>query len=333
MPQRRRAMPLALTALLAVTACAGGVAPPAEQGAGTTGTPALPTAPAMTATAGPVAAATIDAATIGTAANPIVMSFVPAGDPGVGAAGGDEIARLLKARTGLAIQADSATSYADIIEAMGTGTAHVGWLPSFAYLLANGKYQVRPILVVERNGSTTATGQIVAGASSGVKSLVDLAGKVFCRPDGLSTAGWIAPSLAMQAAGLDPARLGEVVDTGTDASVVTSVYNLQCDAGATAVDARDLVARDLPDVKGKVVVIATADPIPNDTVSVVAGLPDAVTRKIADGLMALTRTAAGRRALRAAYAVDRLQPIDDTLYDGFRATLSAAGVNPQDYLR
>jgi len=285
------------------------------------------------ATAVPEAVAPIDAATIGTAANPIVMSFVPSGEQEAIATGSDEIKRLLEAETGLVIEANIATSYAAVIEAMGAGNAHVGWMPTFAYLLANEKYGIEPILVVERNGTTTYAGQIVTTPDSGIKAIADLKGKTFCRPDAISTSGWIAPSIAMQKAGITPEDLGEVVDVGNHDNVITAVYNGQCDAGATYEDARDRVEATLPDVKSKVVVIAVSDPIPNDNVSVVAGLPGDVTRKVRDGLLALTQTEAGLQALKTVYSIEKLQTTDDTFYDDFRATLSAAGVDPQDFVK
>ena len=113
----------------------------------------------------------------------------------------------------------------------------------------------------------------------------------------------------------------------TDDGVVKAVYNGDCDAGATFVDARSDVEEELPDVAEKVVVIGTSADIPNDNVSVIATLPPETVEKIKAGLLALLKTEAGAAALKTVYGVETLEPADDTFYDDFRVTLDAAGVD------
>jgi phosphonate transport system substrate-binding protein len=331
---------LAAAAALALAGCSADSQQEIRDAAATQAAAAGPTVQAGLQTALPTlqsaattVAGALGGAGLGTREQPIVMSFVPSGEREAIVTGSEEIKTLLEQETGLVFEPNIATSYAAVIEAMGAGNAQVAWIPTFAYLLAHEKFGVRPVLVVERNGVTTYAGQIIAGADSGIKTVADLKGKKFCRPDALSASGWIAPSIALRKAGLDPADLGQVIDSGTHDGVATAVYNGQCDAGATYEDVRDRVAETLPDIKDKVAVIAVSDPIPNDNVSVAAGLPDELVQKITAGLLALTKTEAGRAALQTVYGIEALQPTDDTYYDDFRATLGAAGVDPQDFVK
>ncbi len=323
------ALALALTLLMgfSVAACGQPAEEPADSG-GITGEQPTAELSATTAEAPTDAAPSGAAATdLGTEANPIVMSFVPSGETEAITAGADEIRDLLEAETGLQFDTNVATSYAAVIEALGAENAHVAWLPTLSYILANQKYGVTPILVVGRYGSTNYASQIITNADSGIKTLADINGKSFCRPDALSTSGWVVPSVMLAAEGVKEADLSNIVDAGGHDGVVKAVYNGDCDAGATFVDARKDVEADLPDVNTKVVVIGTSADIPNDNVSVIAGLPPETVDKIRSGLLAILGTEAGATALKTVYGVETLEPADDTFYDGFRVTLDKAGVD------
>ena len=271
-----------------------------------------------------------DMTDLGTEENPIVMSFVPSGEQEEIVTGGEEIALLLSEETGLVIEPNVATSYAAVIEAMGAGNAHIAWLNTFNYLLAKEKYDVQPMLVTSRYGSTSYAGQIMTREGSGITSLEDLAGKTFCRPDELSTSGWVIPTIMMKAAGVEETDLGKIIDAGSHDGVVTAIYNGDCDAGASYVDARDSIEEDFPDVKTVVTVIAVSDDIPNDNVSYIASLPDDIVAQIKAGLLAIAETDEGKEALKTTYGIEALEEVDDSFYDDFRATLNEAGVNIEE---
>jgi len=295
--------------LLVVAACAP---PPPPQAAGSAAAPAA--APAL-----------------GTADNPLVMSFVPSGDTQEILTGGDAIAKMLEEKTGLAIKTNVATSFAAVVEAMGAGNAQIGWLNTFAYLLAHEKYGVEARISTVRFGSTSYKGQIITQADSGITSLTDLKGKTFCWVDPLSTLGYIIPRVELQAAGVNPdTDFAKTVEAGSHNNVVIAVYNGECDGGATYVDARSSVEKDLADVKTKVVVIAESPPIPNDGVSFAPDMPPAMVDQVVNALLEIAQTDAGQEALNTVYSISGLEAIDDSFYDAFRAQLDAAGVNIED---
>lgn len=270
-----------------------------------------------------------DLGDLGSEGNPIVMSFVPSGEQEAVVTGSEEVRDLLAAETGLEIDSNVATSYAAVVEAMGAENAHVGWLNTFSYILANERYGVEPILVVDRFGLPTYASIIITSADSGIESLADLAGARFCRPDALSTSGWIIPSVTMKAAGVDEADL-QIIDSGNHDGVVTAVYNGDCDAGAVYEDARSSIEEQYPDVKEQVVIIETSDAIPNDNVSVIAGMPDDLRATLLEGLQAVAASEEGAAALEELYGIEAFAEVDDTFYDEFRTTLDQAGIDVAD---
>jgi len=270
-------------------------------------------------------------AELGTEENPIIMSFVPSGDTEEIIAGGEQIAQMLSEKTGLVIKANVGTDFAAVREAMGAGKAHIGWLNTFNYVLAHEKYGVEVALVTVRYGSTSYKGQIIVRADGGIESLEDLKGKTFCWVDPNSTSGYIIPRIMLLANGIDPDKdFAKQVEAGSHNNVVTAVYNGDCDAGATYSDARSSVEKDVADVKDKVVVLATTTDIPNDNVSFAKNVPDDIRQKITDALLEIAATDEGKAALETVYSIAGLEPADDSFYDGFRADLSAAGIDIED---
>jgi len=246
-------------------------------------------------------------------------------------ASGDAIAQMLQKETGLVVKPNVGTDFAAVREAMGAGQAQIGWLNTFNYILASEKYGVEVGLVTQRYGATSYVGQINVGADTGITTLADLKGKVFCWVDPNSTSGYIVPRIFLQANGIDPDNdFAQTVEAGSHDQVIISVYNGDCDAGATFNDARDNVEDDFPDVKEKVLVLATTPEIPNDSVSFVKDFPADMRQQIVDALLAYAQTDEGKDVLNTLYDIEGLQAADDTFYDGFRADLSKAGINIEE---
>jgi len=272
-------------------------------------------------------------AELGSEENPIVWVFVPSGEVERVATGAQSVADMLHEETGYYFETKVATEYAGAIEAMCSdpAEAHMSSLATFAYVMAADRGCAEAALLSVRFGSPTYNGQILVRADSGITSLEDLAGKTFCRPDPLSTSGWVIPSLMIRGAGVDTdTGLAEVVDAGSHDAVAAAVYNGDCDAGAMYVDARTRVEEDYPDIMEETVVIAIEPDIPNDGVQFIKSMDAEMRDKIVDGLLAIVATEAGAEALNTAYQWEELTPADDSFYDPFRQILQASGVNVED---
>ncbi len=272
-------------------------------------------------------------ATLGTEENPIIWAVVPSGETDRVVSGFDQIAQAVYKETGLVIKPMVATEYAGVIEALCSDPpkAQMASLATFSYILAHEKGCAEVELVSVRFGSASYNGQIIVRADSGITSLADLKGKTFCRPDPLSTSGWIIPSLTLKAAGINPdTDLAQIVDAGSHDAVVAGVYNGDCDAGATYVDARSRIEKEHPDVMDVVTVLEISADIPNDGVQYVPSFPRDLRDKINAALLNLQNSEEGKTALDTAYQWQGLEAHDDTFYDAFRQVLDAAGVKPED---
>ena len=271
---------------------------------------------------------------LGTEENPIVWAVVPSGETDRVVTGFEEVASMIFDETGLVVEPFVATEYAGVIEAMCSdpAKAHMASLATFSYILASEKGCAEAALVSVRFGSPVYNGQIFVRNDSGITSVADLAGKTFCRPDPLSTSGWIIPSIALQAAGINPdTDLGQVVDAGSHDASVAGVYNGDCDAGSSYVDARGTIEEDYPDVMDVIQVVEISADIPNDGVQFVSGFDAELQTQIVDALLAIAETEEGQEALDVAYSWNALEKQGDSFYDPFRQMLDAAGVSVEDF--
>ncbi len=288
---------------------------------------------------------------IGTADNPIIMALAPSATSQELQTGGQAIADKLSEMTGYTINISVPTNYAALVEAMGSGNAHIGWLPPLAYMLAKYKDYADVGLVVLRADSDhygfqyvanvdrvkedgtpmftsyfdPATGKSTADAATALKQFD---GTKPCWTDPLSASGYVLPFGLLAKEGVK-AKAGAWVQGHP--TVIKSVYLSPkgeiCDFGATYIDARTAVVKDFPDVNDKVQVIYVSDPIiPNDNVSFATSVPADVREKITAALLELAGTEEGRTLLKnGGYDIGGLKAVDDTFYDDFRVYLEAGG--------
>ncbi|MBN2258047.1 MAG: phosphate/phosphite/phosphonate ABC transporter substrate-binding protein [Anaerolineaceae bacterium] len=317
---------------------------------GTTATeaPAATTAPVVVATEAPVEAPAEVA--WGTADNPIIMAMAPSATSETLTVGGAAIADKLKELTGYEFEVIIPTSYAALVEAMGSGNAHIGWLPPLAYLLASQKGYAEVVASTLRRGSDTYGFQLIANKDAGFTPYFDadtntvtgdaktalpqLDGKNVCWTDPLSASGYVLPSGVVADAG---AKVKKTAFLTGHPQIVVALYSYVgggkaniCDFGATYIDARtDASLAELTDVTDKVIVVWRSDSfIPNDNVSVAADMPDDVKAKIVEALLTLGSTEDGIEILAAAgYQIDGLKAVDDTFYDSLRVYLEASGLD------
>jgi len=144
----------------------------------------------------------------------VEMLFVPSVEQGTLVRRGDELARFIRADSGLVLRSQVPTSYAAVIEALGAGQADVAWIPAFAYVLANARYGAEARLQVVRSVDRYAI-LVTRTAAGEPERLEELANRRVAIPK--TVAGRLRE---MVVEGLDRAAPGWVevpADSGKDA--------------------------------------------------------------------------------------------------------------------
>jgi phosphonate transport system substrate-binding protein len=135
----------------------------------------------------------------------------------------------------------------------------------------------------------------------------------------------------MRAEGINPEEdLAEIVDAGSHDAVVAAIYDGECDAGSSYVDARAALLDKVEDVRERVIVFQLTVDIPNDGVQFAASVDEELKGRIVDGLLAISETEEGQEALNAAYGWSGLEKHGDDFYAPFREVLQAAGVSIEE---
>ncbi len=239
----------------------------------------------------------------------LVFAFIPSAQTEVVLSSGDRIGRMLSVALGMPVETVVTTSFAAAIEAMCAGRADIGALNPFGYVLARDRTPpcAEVALVSVRFGLPYYRAQFNVRADANINTIADLKGKRFAYVDAVSTSGFLFPRAELKKLGFDPDRFfAETVFAGSHSNVILAVYRGQVDGGATFEDARSTVQRQFPDVLQKVKVIATTNPIPNDTFSLNPKLSPDLKAKIKDRLLRISQTADGKDAFKSLYDISGL---------------------------
>lgn len=317
-----RIWPLVVIAAIVAAACTNATTPSPQPSA------------AQSGSAAPGASGT---GALGSPGRPIVMAFAPSAETALSTAKGKAITLPIQTATGLTWNAVVRTSYAATLDDLCAGQIDVAWLNALTYLLASQKNCADLMLTTLRNDETgkpisTSQSQIIVRSDSGIGAVSDLKGKKFAFTDQLSTSGSLFPSLKIkQDTGQDPkAFFSQIVYAGTQDASVLAVYQGSVDGSASCVDARNQVAKEFPDIMQKTKRIATAGPVPNDTVVVRKGFPADLRSKVQSALLDYAKTDAGKKALKDLYAIDGLAVGDPTAYDPILKAVTAVGLGVPD---
>ncbi|MBU4336618.1 MAG: phosphate/phosphite/phosphonate ABC transporter substrate-binding protein [Actinobacteria bacterium] len=271
----------------------------------------------------------------------LVLALVPSQDQSGLVDTAKPLTDYLSEKLGIPVTGVVSKDYQAAVEAMGAGQAQIGFLPSLQLWQVSDKYGASVVLQTERNGNISYPAQFMTNNPDKYceDTPVERDGKLFCNgadaltgPAGLdsitkvkgakvavlgpaSPAGYIYPILALQEAGIDTdTDIQQIPVTANDASVL-AVYNGDAEVGFSYWDARDIVAKDTPDVGQKVVVFALTDEIPNDGVALTSDLPAALQTEITQDLEEYSSSDEGSKVLQSIYSITKLAPADPSSLD------------------
>ncbi len=276
---------------------------------------------------------------LGSKRNPIKMYFVPSMEANKIINSAEAISEYLHNETGYYFKVAVPTSYAAVIEAMGTDEADIAFLATFAYIMAHQKYNAQVELTTIRNDLSRYKGQFIARADSKIDTLIDIQDKVIAYTDAASTSGYIYPSAILKKMNIVPKK--EIM-AGGHPQAVLAVYEGTADVGCTfwspeengvPQDARNSIVETHPDVFEKVKIVGFTDWIPNDTVTFRDKFPEEMKNKIVTTLLKYAKDPEGKKELKALYQIDGFIVSQDSDYDVVRSTLQTMGMDANELFK
>ncbi len=259
----------------------------------------------------------------------LVFGFVPSVEADKIADNARPMAEFLSKELGMPVETFTSTGYSAMVAAMKTGQVDIGSLPPLAYVLAKDQGAANVMLKTSRHGSITYHCMFTARADSGIKTIQDAKGKRAVYTDQSSASGYLVPMAYLKKQKITPEEFfSEMRGVGAHDNAIRAVYDGDADIAMTYDDARNKLEKDpsYKDVKTKVVKIGQTDEIPNDTISLRAGLDPELSAKIKAAFLKFKDTPEGKKVLEDVYEVDNLIEAKDSDYDGLREIAKSMGV-------
>ncbi|MGN8645933.1 phosphate/phosphite/phosphonate ABC transporter substrate-binding protein [Gracilibacillus sp. HCP3S3_G5_1] len=261
----------------------------------------------------------------------LIMGFVPSQDSDTIADTVEPLADRLSEELGIPVEGKVMTNYTALVEAMGTNEVQIGFIPAFAYVLANDKHDVEVILKSERYGSGTYVAQYIVSADSDFEELADLEGAVWAYGDPSSTSGYLFPAAQiMDEFGVtDPQTefFAEAYQTGGHDNSAIEVYEGRADVATTFDDVRENLEEEYPDIMEKTKILGYTEEIPNDTISVTKELSDDLVQNIKDAFLSFNEDDEMIQIMNDVYSWDAIIEAEDSEYDVVRSTYNKFGDN------
>jgi len=321
---------LAPVILLGLTACSLLAAPQPV--------PTPTTAPTATVTAVP-------SAPLGTEQNPLILALAPSAHPAADVLeAGNILKALLEKATGYKLLSVIPPGETELVNAFGSGNAHIGVLSPFGYLLASNAGNAEAAFAREESGAIFYGAQFIVQKDAGFisyfdpikdensadapQALTQFTDRKPCWTDELSPSGYIVPLGFLnetRVQTLAPAFLAG------HPTVVRAVYaGGICDFGATYVDARAYpgLEDDYPDVMKKVLVVWRIPPIiPYETLVFAHGINEDMRRVLIRAFVDLMSTPEGKSAMQTLFGFGAMEVVRDGQYEDFRQAVKASGLD------
>lgn len=258
----------------------------------------------------------------------ITMGFVPMRDGDQLIESVQPLAQLLSEELGVEVKAFTATNYVGVVEALGSGQVDFGFIPPFAYVLANSENNSEVILTaLNRNGESSYRSQFLVNSDSEIKTFQDIAGKTVAFVDYSSTSGYLFPAAHLMTEGLDLYEdLTYVISGGHDRSVQL-LLNGDVDVAATFVDSRERYKEDFPEALESTRVLGYTQNIPNISVTVSSKLDDQTKKAIQQALLNIANTQEGSELLKELFNMYGFVEATDADYDVIRTTAKLLNID------
>ena len=265
------------------------------------------------------------------------VQFVPSVQANKIEAKAKPLAKLLSKKLGIPVHVTVSTDNTALVESMASKKVDVGFLPSDAYVLAHKRKAADPLLQAMRYDYDEPSGKlnpnkldskyqsmIIVRKNSKIKSIKDLKGKKIAIQDPTSTSGYILPVAELYKKGINVVKDDNLVNVKGHDQGVVSVLNGDTDAAFVFKDARNLVAKDEPNVFKEVKPIYFTKKVPNDTISVRSNMSSAFRKKLAKSMTEIVNTKEGAKILNNIYDHYGYKDAQDSDYNIIREYQSLA---------
>ena len=256
------------------------------------------------------------------------MGFVPMKDGDSLIESVEPLTEMLSKELGIKVEGFTATNYVGVVEGLGSGQVDFGFIPPFAYVLANSESDSQVILTaINKSGEARYRSQFLVRKDSGIKSFADIKGKTVAFVDPSSTSGYLFPGAHLIAQGIDIEKDMEYVYSGGHDKSLQLLLNGDVDVATTFVDARERYAEDFPTAMEETELLGYTDYIPNISVTLRGDMDAELQGKIKDALLKIQESEEGKALLIELFNMYGFEEATDSDYDVIRTTAETMNVD------
>jgi len=241
-----------------------------------------------------------------------------------------ELARYLTSRAGLEMSAVDGMPWQERERMLDRGEAHLGFLCGLYYTrrIEAGDAAVEllaaPVARGRRYGGRPVYfSDVVVRKDAVYRSLDDLRGARWSYNEPRSHSGYNVVRYHLARRGLDGSHFRKVVEAGSHLASLERILDGSVDASAIDSTVLDLELRARPELSSRVRVIHTLGPSTIPPCVVRRDLPASTRVAVRSALLALHRSAEGRRVLDMGL-IARFRPVRDADYDDIRTMAALA---------
>ncbi len=252
----------------------------------------------------------------------LTMGFIPSQEADKIADTVKPLEEKLSEILGIPVEARVMVDFVGLVEGMRTGQIDIGFLNPFGFVQAEDRAGVEVILKSIRNGSDTYVAQYAVHADSDIQTIEDLVeaqGLVWAYADVLSTSGFLFPAAHLMGLGIEnlDGHFTQIQVGGHD-NAILQVLEKQADFATTFDDARTRLEGEHPTIMEDIRIIGYTNPIPNDTISVRAGLPVELKEAIRNAFLAFNEDEDMMQVMNDVYTWSGIAPAASEDYDVVR---------------
>ncbi|MCY6372813.1 phosphate/phosphite/phosphonate ABC transporter substrate-binding protein [Clostridium ganghwense] len=177
-------------------------------------------------------------------------------------------------------------SYDELSRGIQSGIIDIGWFSPFAYVTANKKLGIIPIVTPKVHGKATYNGFIITNKNNDITNIQDLINKNFGYVDANSASGYLYARHIFEQNGLNPDTIfNKVSFMGSHDNVIKGVLSGEIDGGATYNEAFDNASKLGIDISQLNIVAKTED-IPKDALATSPNFDKALYDKLKAAFLA-----------------------------------------------
>lgn len=258
----------------------------------------------------------------------IIMGFVPMRDGDTLIESVEPLTEMLSNELGIKVRGFTATNYVGVVEGLGSGQVDFGFIPPFAYVLANQESDAQVILTsLNRSGEAFYRSQFLVREDSEINSFQDINGKVVGFVDPSSTSGYLFPGAHLIGEGIDLERDIDYIYSGGHDKSLQLLLNGDIDVAPTFVDVRDRYKDEFPNAMEETRVLGYTENIPNISVTTSGSMDEEMRLKIQEALLNIAESEEGKDLLADLFNMHGFVAAMDVDYEVIRTTAGVMDID------